>query len=340
MYCQIHKPPEHKKDDLDVILVKLPLTPSRYRDYRQRRDGPANPYKPTYTFPDEYNGDLERMEDYIRKSAVSKLNNDPRNFSSSPVRTPTATINDYPTNGKRNPEKMTRFSDQLTTSNTSPTIERAKPINVTIASPVTVNSRSNTTHPTQPPPPSSSSTDDEQKSIYKRVLRGGDIPSIGLQKRLPNNRVSSSSIQRPLILSNHSSLPSALRLFAYYSVHWEQNQSNQLKDLINNGAHFEINSCLYFQTQSQPVNQTDFDDDDNEWEQTREDGCGYVIIYPPHIHPTDNLQIYNFDRKKHFLLTSNDVYEKSKKPFLFSKFPVGKNFIRLSNKIEKIKQVR
>lgn len=201
--------------------------------------------------------------------------------------------------------------------------------------------------------------------MYKRVLRGGDIPSVGLQKRLPNNRgkhmvvvfnrnvnknlgtscnwkeieptggkkrkksrresfhfhtfmmtVSSSSIQRPLILSNHSS---SLRLFAYYSVHWEQNQSNQLKDLINNGAHFEINSCLYFQTQSQPVNQTDFDDD--EWEQTREDGCGYVIIYPPHIHPTDNLQIYNFDRKKHFLLTSNDVYEKSKKHIsIFSKF--------------------
>ena len=72
-------------------------------------DGPANPYKPTYTFPDEYDGDLERMEDYIRKSAVPKLNNGPinnfyvymntnldyfavGNFSSSPVRTPTATI--------------------------------------------------------------------------------------------------------------------------------------------------------------------------------------------------------------------------------------------------------
>ncbi|CAF1220087.1 unnamed protein product [Adineta ricciae] len=175
-------------DDLDVILVKLPLTHSRYRDYRQRRDGPANPYKPTYTFPDEYDGDLERMEDYIRKSAVPKLNNGSRNFSSSPVRTPTATVNDYPANGKRNPEKITRFSDQLTTSNTSPTIERAKPINVTIASPVTVNSRSNTTHATQPPPLSSSSTDDEQKSIYKRVLRGGDIPPVGLQKRLPKNR--------------------------------------------------------------------------------------------------------------------------------------------------------
>ncbi|CAF1220107.1 unnamed protein product [Adineta ricciae] len=188
MYCQIHKPPEHRKDDLDVILVKLPLTHSRYRDYRQRRDGPANPYKPTYTFPDEYDGDLERMEDYIRKSAVPKLNNGSRNFSSSPVRTPTATVNDYPANGKRNPEKITRFSDQLTTSNTSPTIERAKPINVTIASPVTVNSRSNTTHATQPPPLSSSSTDDEQKSIYKRVLRGGDIPPVGLQKRLPKNR--------------------------------------------------------------------------------------------------------------------------------------------------------
>lgn len=35
---------------------------------------------------------------------------------------------------------------------------------------------------------SSSTTDDEQKSIYKRVLRGGEIPSAGLQKISVNNR--------------------------------------------------------------------------------------------------------------------------------------------------------
>jgi hypothetical protein len=37
-------------------------------------------------------------------------------------------------------------------------------------------------------PPSSSTADDEQKSIYKRVLRGGDIPAVGFQRRLLNNR--------------------------------------------------------------------------------------------------------------------------------------------------------
>ena len=90
-------------------------------------------------------------------------------------------------------------------------------------------------------------------------------------------------------------------LFAHYSVFWEENQSNNLN---NNDIHFEINSCLYFQNNN---------DDDDEWEQIHEDGCGYVITYPPHIHPTDNLQIYNFDRPKNFLLTSNDIYSNSKK---------------------------
>jgi hypothetical protein len=124
--------------------------------------------------------------------------------------------------------------------------------------------------------------------------------------------VSSSSIQRPLILTNHSQ--SSPKLFAYYSVHWEQNQTNQLNDLIDSDAHFEINSCLYFQNKN---HDKDDDDDDDEWEQIREDGCGYVITYPPHIHPTDNLQIYNFDRKKNFLLTSNDIYSNSKKTIVF-----------------------
>ncbi|UJR13849.1 hypothetical protein I4U23_000859 [Adineta vaga] len=189
MYCHIHKPSEHKKDNLDVILVKLPLTPSRYREYHQKRDEQSNPYKPTYTFPDEFNGDLDRMEEYIRKTASHKSDSDRKNFSSSPIRMQTANVNDYPTNTKRNPEKITRFSDQLTFSSTSPTIERAKPINVTIASPVTVSSRSNTTHPIQPTSTTTTTTtDDEQKLMYKRVLRGGDIPATGLQKCLPHNR--------------------------------------------------------------------------------------------------------------------------------------------------------
>ena len=82
-------------------------------------------------------------------------------------------------------------------------------------------------------------------------------------------KVSSSSLQRPLILANTSPCP---RIFAYYSLVWEQNHSNIP---INNNTHFEINSCLYFQL------------DDDEPEETREDGCGYVITYPPHIRPED-----------------------------------------------------
>jgi hypothetical protein len=121
-------------------------------------------------------------------------------------------------------------------------------------------------------------------------------------------KVSSSSIQRPLILTNHPQLSPTL--FAYYSVYWEQNQSN---NQIDNDMHFEINSCLYFQN-----NNNNDDENDDEWEQIREDGCGYVITYPPHIHPTDDLQIYNFDRTKSVLLTSTDVYLKSKKYYNYS----------------------
>jgi hypothetical protein len=40
-------------------------------------DDQQNPYKPTYTFPDEFNNDLERMEDYIRKAASQNINDDP-----------------------------------------------------------------------------------------------------------------------------------------------------------------------------------------------------------------------------------------------------------------------
>ena len=110
-------------------------------------------------------------------------------------------------------------------------------------------------------------------------------------------KVSSSSLQRPLILTNHSPVPPP-KVFAYYSVVWEQNQSNIRSDT---DMGFEINSCLYFQNKST----------DNELEETRADGCGYVITYPPHIRPDDNLQVYNFDRSKDFL--SN-----SKKNFFFA----------------------
>ena len=124
-------------------------------------------------------------------------------------------------------------------------------------------------------------------------------------------KVSSSSTQRPLILTNHSQ--SLTKLFAYYSVHWEQSQTNQSDDITNSDMRFEINSCLYFQTDVD-----DDDDDDDEWEQIHEDGCGYVITYPSHIHPTDNLEIYNFDRTKNILLTSNDVYSNSKRRLYIS----------------------
>lgn len=111
------------------------------------------------------------------------------------------------------------------------------------------------------------------------------------------NVSSSSSSQRPLILANHESV--APKLVAYYSVYWQQNQSNDFHDAETS---FEINSCLYFQN---PLEDED--------EEIREDGCGYVINYPAHIHPDKNLQIYNFDRKRNSLSKSNDMPLNSKK---------------------------
>jgi len=39
-------------------------------------DEQQNPYKPTYTFPEEFDGNLERMEDYIRKVASIDIDDD------------------------------------------------------------------------------------------------------------------------------------------------------------------------------------------------------------------------------------------------------------------------
>lgn len=118
-------------------------------------------------------------------------------------------------------------------------------------------------------------------------------------------KVSASSMQRPLILSNHSQ--SSTRLFAYYTVHWDQTQVHPSDGHPDGEMHFEINSCLYFRTD---------DGKDDEWEETRQDGSGYVVTYPPHLRPTNPLQIYNFDRSKDFLLTSDEVYSTSKSAWI------------------------
>jgi hypothetical protein len=41
-----------------------------------------NPYKPTYTFPEEFDGDLERMENYIRKAASETLDDEKEHVNS------------------------------------------------------------------------------------------------------------------------------------------------------------------------------------------------------------------------------------------------------------------
>jgi hypothetical protein len=108
-------------------------------------------------------------------------------------------------------------------------------------------------------------------------------------------------VQRPLILSERSSSLTT-KLFAYYTVHWEHKHTDQVNRNSQHDMYLEINSCLYFQNE----------DDKDEWEQIRQDGSGYVVTYPSHCRPTEKSQVYNFDRPRNFLLTSDDVYPNSK----------------------------
>ncbi|CAF4291813.1 unnamed protein product [Rotaria socialis] len=304
MYCKIHKIPENPKD---VILVKLPSTLSRYREYNQQRDKQSNPYKPTYTFPAEFDGNFERMENYMRTAASQNIDDEYKNISSSSARKPTASVTDHTAITKRNRQQIIRFDDQLSSPTTTVSFnDRVKSNNDTSASSTMASSRTNTNYNQTP----SSTADDEQKSIYKRILCGGEIPSAGLQKLSTSNRVPSSSINHPLIPDNHSKL--LTKLFAYYSLHWEQKQTNRSNNNITDSdMRFEINSCLYFQ------NTNNNEDSDDESEQIREDGCGYVITYRPRIHPTHNLQIYDFNYTKNFVITPNDVYSNSKTDYFY-----------------------
>ena len=105
-----------------------------------------------------------------------------------------------------------------------------------------------------------------------------------------------SSLQRPLIFP--SSSHSRTKLFAYYNVHWEQKYLQEINQMS-----LHINSCLYFQE----------DEDRIDWNETRKDGCGYVITYPADQSVSDPPPIYRFDRPKHFHLTSDEIYPYSKR---------------------------
>ncbi|CAF2325589.1 unnamed protein product [Rotaria sp. Silwood2] len=91
MYGHLHKPLEMKQD------------------YQQ------NPYTPTYTFPDEFNGDIDLMEDYIRRKASQTLDRNDEKSSSTIVRTSNSNQNDQRPTLKRTTnghiEKVIRFED-------------------------------------------------------------------------------------------------------------------------------------------------------------------------------------------------------------------------------------
>jgi hypothetical protein len=54
------------------LVIIIPVVFFNFLEYQQ------NPYKPTYTFPEEFDGDSDHMEDYIRKTASQTNDKDNR----------------------------------------------------------------------------------------------------------------------------------------------------------------------------------------------------------------------------------------------------------------------
>lgn len=158
MYSHLHKPPEN------------------------RQDQQPNPYKPTYTFPDEFNGDSDHMEDYIRKTATHTIEKNNRIIPMSTVRPLTSSLKDQRTASRRTNghiEKVTRFEDQLSSPITSPPSEQYKSHNdipASVSSPFNNNFTNN------------SSSDNEQKFNYKRIQRYDDFSSNNNQQKFTNTR--------------------------------------------------------------------------------------------------------------------------------------------------------
>ncbi|CAF2048510.1 unnamed protein product [Rotaria magnacalcarata] len=160
-----------------------------HKPFEMKLEYHQNPYKPTYTFPEDFNGDLEVMEDYIRRKASQPVDQNDQNNSSSIIRTSNLSLKDQRTPSNRTNghiEKVTRFEDFYSTPTASSSIEHPKLSNdgSTCISSSSVNNNINLRSNANNIPTS----DNDQKLIYKRILRGGEIPTNGLQKFPNNNR--------------------------------------------------------------------------------------------------------------------------------------------------------
>ncbi|CAF0741079.1 unnamed protein product [Rotaria sp. Silwood1] len=155
-----------------------------HKPLEMKQEHQQNPYTPTYTFPDEFSGDVDLMEDYIRKKASQTLDKNDEKNSSSTLRISSSNQNDQRTISKRtndHKEKVIRFEDHYSSPVSSSSSEQFKLNNdAPTTNFINTNLRSNSNDiPT---------SDNEQKSIYKRISRGGDMSSNGLQKFSNINR--------------------------------------------------------------------------------------------------------------------------------------------------------
>ncbi|CAF4143725.1 unnamed protein product [Rotaria socialis] len=161
-----------------------------HKPFEMKREYHQNPYQPTYTFPEDFNGDLEVMEDYIRRKASQPVDQNDQNNSPSLIRTSNLSLKDQRTPSNRTNdhiEKVTRFEDFYSTPTASSSIEHPKLSNdgSTCISSSSMNNNNNNLRSNANNIPTS---DNDQKLIYKRILRGGEIPTNGLQKFPNNNR--------------------------------------------------------------------------------------------------------------------------------------------------------
>ncbi|CAF4883607.1 unnamed protein product, partial [Rotaria socialis] len=100
-----------------------------HKPFEMKREYHQNPYQPTYTFPEDFNGDLEVMEDYIRRKASQPVDQNDQNNSPSLIRTSNLSLKDQRTPSNRTNdhiEKVTRFEDFYSTPTASSSIEHPK----------------------------------------------------------------------------------------------------------------------------------------------------------------------------------------------------------------------
>lgn len=177
------------------MVMNQPIEPNQnqwYRQmYRQLHKPPEDPseihknsYQPTYTFPEDFNGDSDQMEDYIRKTANRKPQGQFSHSSTSSSLSRTSNITrDDRTNGRRTNgviQKVLRFDEPYSsTSVLSPPFDRFKSTDQAETNHYYSSAQNNHFSPT--------SDTEQHTSRYRHVLKTEENPS-NVPQSFSNNK--------------------------------------------------------------------------------------------------------------------------------------------------------